>query len=260
MRTPLTHLVLALALTHVLSPALGVACCLAQQAAVEAAAGQTTQGASKSANGELASTQTGLAGGAPGPALAGERHSLYRLRKSDIVELDFTFSPEFNQTVSVQPDGYITLRGVPQIFAERLTVPELVEQVRAAYMNMLNDPEVAAVLKDFDKPYFTAGGEVGHPGKYELRDDITLTEAVTIAGGFTSAAKHSQVVLFRKVNDDLVESHVVNVKDMLKARKLSEDIHLRAGDFVYVPKNSISKIRQYMPVSNLSLYANPQAF
>ncbi len=250
------HFVLALALTLVL----GVLCCTAQQEAVEAAAGQTTPMMPKSANGEVASTQTGLAGGAPGPALAGERHPLYRLRKSDVVELDFTFSPEFNQTVSVQPDGYITLRGVAQIFAERLTIPELVEQVRLAYANMLNDPEVAAVLKDFDKPYFTAGGEVGHPGKYELRDDITLTEAVTIAGGFTSAAKHSQVVLFRKVDGDMVESHVINVKDMLKARKLNEDIHLRAGDFVYVPKNAISKIRQYMPVSSLSLYANPQAF
>src|SRR5579872_481567 len=256
MRRLLTHLGFGLVLTFF--P--GLACCLGQQAAVEAAAGQMTRGVSQSANGELASTQTGLAGGAPGPALAGERHPLYRLRKSDIVELDFTFSPEFNQTVSVQPDGYITLRGIAQIFAERLTIPELVEQVRMAYANMLNDPEVAVVLKDFDKPYFTAGGEVGHPGKYELRDDITLTEAVTIAGGFTTAAKHSQVVLFRKVSDDLVESHVVNVKDMLHARKLSEDIHLRAGDFVYVPKNAISKIRQYMPVSNLSLYANPQAF
>ena len=241
--------------------ALALVCCLGQQAAVWIAAGQKeTPSANRSANGELPSAQTGMAGGVPSPALTGERRPLYRLHRSDVVELDFTFSPEFNQTVSVQPDGYITLRGIPQILAAGLTIPELIEQVRSAYASMLNDPEVAAVLKEFDKPYFTAGGEVGHPGKYDLRDDTTLTEAIMIAGGFTTTSKHSQVVLFRKVNDDLLESHVVNVKEMLKGRKLSEDFHLRAGDFVYVPKNTISKIKQYMPVSNLSLYANPQAF
>jgi polysaccharide export outer membrane protein len=237
-----------------------LACCLSQRMVVEVAAGQSEPlAATQSVNGEHPSPQIG-ASGTPVPALTGERRPLYRLRKSDVIELDFTFSPEFNQTVSVQPDGCITLRGIPQIYAEGLTIPALAGQVREAYASTLNDPEVTAVLKDFDKPYFTAGGEVGHPGKYELRDDTTLTEAITIAGGFTSASKHSQVVLFRKVNDDFLESHLVNVKDMLRARKLGEDTHLRAGDFVYVPKNAISKIRQYMPVSNLSLYANPQAF
>ena len=35
------------------------------------------------------------------------------------------------------------------------------------------------------------------PGKYDLRSDLTVTEAVAIAGGFTDKSKHSQVVLFR---------------------------------------------------------------
>src|SRR5579871_106847 len=239
---------------------LALACCYPQQAVGAAAGQKETPSAAQSANGELTSTQTGVADGAQSPALTGERRPLYRLRKSDVVEIDFTFSPEFNQNVSVQPDGYINLRGVPQIYAAGLTIPALVEAVRGQYAAMLNDPEVAIVLKDFDKPFFTAGGELAHPGKYELRTDTTLTEAVMMAGGFTSQSKHSQVVLFRKVNDRSEESHLINVKEMLKARKLGKDIHLRAGDLVYVPKNAISKIRQYMPTSNLSLYANPQAF
>src|SRR5258708_23626990 len=39
------------------------------------------------------------------PAFGGERHPLYRLSKLDTVDLNFTFSPEFNQSLTVQPDG-----------------------------------------------------------------------------------------------------------------------------------------------------------
>ncbi len=210
--------------------------------------------------GQAVTTKSGVADGVMSPALTGERRPLYRLRKSDVVEIDFTFSPEFNQTSTVQPDGFIALKGVPQLYAEGITAPELEEAIRRAYATILHDPEVTIVLKDFDKPYFIATGEVGRPGKYELRSDTTVTEAVAIAGGVTGRAKHSQVVLFRRVSNDLVESRILNLKAMLNSRTLGEDIHLRPGDLLFVPQNLISKIRQYMPASSLSLYGNPTQF
>ena len=141
-----------------------------------------------------------------------------------------------------------------------MTVPELQEAIRKAYAATMHDPEVTLVLKDFDPPFFLAGGQVNHPGKYELRADLTVTEGVAIAGGFNDQARHSQVVLFRQVSDDLVESRVLNVKQMLKSRNLEEDIHLKPGDLIYVPQNTISKIRRYLPTSNLSLYSSPTQF
>jgi polysaccharide export outer membrane protein len=129
-----------------------------------------------------------------------------------------------------------------------------------AYTGMLHDPEVTAVLKDFDKPYFIASGEVGHPGKYELRGETTVGEAVAIAGGFTSRAKHSQVVLFRRISEGRFEAHLLNVKEILKSKNLEEDAQLQPGDFLFVPQNFISKVRQYLPASSLSLYANPTGF
>jgi polysaccharide biosynthesis/export protein len=207
-----------------------------------------------------ATTKPGAADGSLGPALTGVRRPLYRLRCSDVVEIDFTFSPDFNQVLVVQPDGYLPLKGVEQLYAEGLTVPELQAAVRRAYRGVLHDPEVTVVLKDFDKPYFIAAGEVGHPGKYELRADTTVTEAVAIAGGFTPRAKHSQLVLFRRISEETVESHLLNLKAILRSRELGEDVHLRPGDVVFVPQNLISKIRQFLPASSLSLYANPAGF
>ena len=84
-------------------------------------------------------------------------------------------------------------------------------------------------LKEFERPYFIVGGEVGKPGKYELRSDTTVAEAVQIAGGLTQQAKHSQVVLFRRVNDDLVETRLLNLKKMLKESSLQGGCASSAG-------------------------------
>ena len=208
----------------------------------------------------VAAAKSGRADSQQSPALTEARRPLYRLRKSDVLEVTFAFSPEFNQIITVQPDGYITLKSTRQVYLEGLTIPDAEVQIREAYAGMLNDPEVSITLKDFDKPFFIAGGEVGRPGKYELRSDTTVAEAVAMAGGFTPRAKHSQVVLFRRLSDEVYESHLLNIKSMLKSRQVQEDMHLRSGDLIFVPQNLISKIRQYVPASNLSLYWSPTQF
>ena len=204
--------------------------------------------------------QPGGADGAENLQLGGQRHPLYRLRPSDIVDISFTVAPEFNQTLTVQPDGYVMLKDAGMVEVQGLNLEQLSAAVQKAYLGYLHDPQVAVALKDFEHPYFVVGGEVGKPGKYELRSDTTVAEAVEMAGGFTQQAKHSQVVLFRRVNDDLVETRLLNLKKMLKESKLKEDAHLRPGDMVFVPQNVISKIARYLNKPSLSAYVSPTQF
>jgi polysaccharide export outer membrane protein len=205
-------------------------------------------------------TSPGQADGKGDPALGGERHPLYRLTKSDILEVNFTFSPELNQTLTVQPDGFVVLRGVGLVLAEGLTVAELQQAIVKTYIGLLHDPEITVTLKDFEKPYFLASGEVSHPGKYELRGDLTVNEALAIAGGFTQQARHSQVILFRRVSLDVAEAHLIDAKKMLNSYTLREDWHLQPGDFIYVPQSRISKIRKFVPSSSMNWYLNPLQF
>jgi len=192
--------------------------------------------------------------------LGGERRPLYRLRPSDVVELTFTVTPEFNQTLTVQPDGYVTPKDAAMVDAQGLTLAEFRAAVQKSYNGYLHDPQVAVSLKEFEHPYFIVGGEVGRPGKYELRSDTTVAEAVQIAGGLNSQSKHSQVILFRRVNDDLVETQMINLKKMMKGNGMKEDAHLRAGDLVFVPQNEISKIARYLTKPALSMYVSPTQF
>lgn len=187
------------------------------------------------------------------PALQ-RRNPRYQLCKSDVLELSFPVTPEFNQTVTVQPDGYVTLLAAGDIHVEGRTVPEVTEAIRSAYAKILREPIITVRLKDFDKPYFVVGGEVGHPGKYDLRGDTTVLQAIAIGGGFTDAAKHSQVWLFRRISNEWVETRKLDLKKMLSAGNLSEDPHLRPGDMLYVPKSALAKVKPFIPVATVGTY------
>jgi polysaccharide export outer membrane protein len=183
-----------------------------------------------------------------------DRYPRYKIGSGDSFDVSFELSPEFNQTVTVQPDGFITLRGVGDVNVAGQNVPELTQTLKTAYGKILNDPQIVIMLKDFEKPYFIADGQVGRPGKYDLRGDVTVTAAVAMAGGFTEAAKHSQVLLFRRVSDEWMEAKIINVKKMLKDGNLHEDMHLHPGDMIVVPKNTYSKIQRYIPSASMGAF------
>jgi polysaccharide export outer membrane protein len=183
------------------------------------------------------------------------RDSRYKIQPGDSFDITFDLSPEFNQTgVSVQPDGFVTLHGVGDIKVQGQSVPQLTETLRKAYGKILNDPIISVVLKDFQRPYFVADGQVSRPGKYELRGDTTLTEAIAMAGGFLESAKHSQVVLYRRVDDNWTSAQIIDVKKMEANHNLREDPFLHPGDMLFVPKNSLSKIKPFIPNSGVGAY------
>lgn len=183
------------------------------------------------------------------------RNPRYRIEAGDTFDLLFDLSPEFNQlAVAVQPDGYVTLKAVGELKVAGQTVPELNATLREAYGKILNNPMISVVLKEFEKPYFIADGQVAKPGKYEMHGNMTLTQAIAVAGGFQSSAKHSQVVLFRRLDDQWTEAKLINVKKMEKDRDLREDPFLHSGDMLFVPKNVLSKIDRIIPNPSVGSY------
>lgn len=186
------------------------------------------------------------------------RGAQYRLRQGDVIELTFQLCPEFNQDLTVQPDGQISLRGVPAINVEGQSLSEVTASVTTAYSSIMREPVVAVALKDFEKPYFIAAGEVNKPGKYDLRSSLTVTEALAIAGGFDQNAKHSQVVLFRPVGEERFAARIVDIKRIAADRDLNQDLRMLPGDVLYVPKSKLSSIRPFLPGTNVFL--NPLAF
>ena len=193
-----------------------------------------------------------------GPALQ-HRNPRYQVTRSDVLTLTFPLSPEFNQTVTIEPDGYVTLLGAGSAYIQGMTVPEVIEGLKKAYSKILRDPIIDVDLKDFQKPFFVASGQVGKPGQYDLRRDTTVSEAIGIAGGFTSAAK-TQVFLFHRVSSDWAEVKKLNLKDILNGKNINEDVQLHPGDMIFVPEKFISNFRKYVPYTvGTGIYLNPSS-
>lgn len=187
------------------------------------------------------------------PALQ-HRDSRYRICASDILALNFPLTPEFDQTVNVQPDGFVSLAGVGDLHLQGLTTQESITAIQEAYGKILHEPIVTLELKDFNKPYFTVAGQVHKPGKFDLRGYTTATEAVAMAGGLTEAAKHSQVLVFRRVNNNWYQVRQLNMKRILQGRDVDEDMEIRPGDMVFVPQNLISKVKKFIPNEGVGAY------
>jgi polysaccharide export outer membrane protein len=185
-----------------------------------------------------------------------ERDPRYRLQPSDVIEVHYRYSPEFDQTATIQPDGFLALVLIGDIKVQGMTVAQAKDVILAKSVQRLKDPEITLVLKEFEKPYFVVGGEVNTPGKFEMRGPVNPLQAIAMAGGFKALdAKHSQVILLRRVGPDLAKTEILNLKDMMTPNKKSEPLaDLHSGDMLLVPQNQISKIERIVKLSNLGAY------
>ncbi|MGA7524241.1 MAG: polysaccharide biosynthesis/export family protein [Acidobacteriaceae bacterium] len=195
------------------------------------------------------SVQTPDASQAPEVALQlAQRYPRYVIQRQDVLRISFPLSPELNQTVTVQPDGFIDLQSAKSIHIQGLTVPQTIVAIKHAYTGVLRDPIVDVDLTNFQKPFFTVTGQVGKPGQYDLRSNLTVTEAIAVAGGLAPTAK-TQVFLFHRANLQWFQVEKLNLKDVFNGKKANEDAILRPGDMIYVPESKISKFRKYVPYS-----------
>lgn len=192
------------------------------------------------------------------PRLSTVIEERYRLQPGDVLEIQFRYSPEFNQTVTVQPDGYISLEISGDIKVAGMTV----EQTRLAILKRagarLQDPIATVILKEFQRPYFVVAGEVTQPGRIEMRERVTAIQAIMLAGGMKETARSSQVVVFRKLNSDVAEVKLLNLKSIRRTSDLENDLTLQPGDMVYVPRDKISKIERFMKLASVMAIFGPR--
>jgi polysaccharide biosynthesis/export protein len=181
----------------------------------------------------------------------------YKLRPGDTLDLQYRLTPDLNQTVVIQPDDYVSIKIAGEVKVGGLTLQEAHDRILQAEEKHLNQPELNLVLKDFTHPSVVVAGEVFRPGQIELKENTTTLGAVLLAGGFTESAQTGQVLVFRKVDDDMAEVKKVNLTGIKTTADLERDLKLRPGDMIFVPRDKIAKIERYIRIVNTGVYFNP---
>lgn len=183
----------------------------------------------------------------------------YILHAGDVLTLSYRYTPEYDQTVTIEPDGFVTLDIVGDVKLAGLTMDEAHDAIVKRASVRLNKPELDLGLKDFQKPYFVVAGEVEKPGKFEMREDTTALQAVLMAGGFKDSARDTRVILFRKINSDTAEVHQLDLHNIHKTSELEHDMELEPGDMILVTRNKLEHFSRFMKATNIGLYFDPLA-
>lgn len=184
-----------------------------------------------------------------------QRNPRYHVQRDDVLNVSFPLSPELNQTVTIQPDGYVVLLNIGSLYVQGMTVPEVTDALTKAYSKTLNNPIINVDLKDFQKPFFVVTGQVAKPGQYDLRYDTTVSEAIAIGGGLLPTAK-TQLLIYHRVSPGWMQVSKYNLKDFLNGKNISEDAVVKPGDMIFIPEKAITNFRKYVPYT-VGLYATP---
>lgn len=183
-----------------------------------------------------------------------DRDARYRLQPQDSIDVQYRYTPEYNASVTVQPDGFISLPVVGDVKVGDLSLDEASAAIAKKAGERLRDPEVNVLLRDYQKPYFVVAGEVSHPGRFDMRGSMTVVEAIAISGGFKDSAKHTQVILLRKADAQHAEVKVLDLRKLMSEKGIREDIEVKSGDMLVVPKNALSRVAPYMTMASTGLY------
>jgi polysaccharide export outer membrane protein len=183
----------------------------------------------------------------------------YRLQPGDTVTISFRFTPEFNDEVVIGPDGRVALKSTGDVRLAGLSLADAQREIiRGAEAKLVN-PEVIVSLKDFERPHVIVAGEVQTPGKFELRKAPTVLQAILMAGGPKDDGAMGRVLLFRKLNSEMAEVHVLQLGQFKNKDRAKYDMILQPDDMILVRHDNVSKIERYVKLANVGVYFNPFA-
>ncbi|WP_395647870.1 polysaccharide biosynthesis/export family protein [Terricaulis sp.] len=169
----------------------------------------------------------------------------YRFFPGDEIEIIVFSAPELNRTVTVAPDGRISLPLLQPIRAADLTTDELHDTLVAAYSSQLRTPELSVSAKSYASRQVFVGGEVARPGIYEMPANIDAFQAVMLAGGFLPTARRNDVLVMSRATGATTVSEL-DLSPRAMRRGFPDAQPLSRYDVVYVPRSGISQVNLFM--------------
>jgi polysaccharide biosynthesis/export protein len=154
----------------------------------------------------------------------------YVIGPEDVLYVNVWREKDFTSAYAVRPDGKITIPLIGDMQAAGLTPERLGAQLTQALSDYINRPQVNVIVAQVNSKKYYITGEVNRPGQYPLIVPIRVFDALNNAGGFQEFANEKNIVIIRGS-----QRLKFNYKDVLKGKKLEQNIFLENGDTIYVP-------------------------
>jgi polysaccharide export outer membrane protein len=184
----------------------------------------------------------------------------YRVGIGDTLEIQVIEADTLNQMLRVSSAGDINFLPVGPIHVLDLSAAELEAKIASVLQEakLIQKPEVLVFVQDYQAKRIYASGELARPGEFVMSQNMTVLDAILLAGGVTSiAAPHAY--LHRRTSDagasgppppnalqqpdtprEGTEIVKVDLQPMLDGGIPEPDLTLRHGDALIVPRRHVN--------------------
>jgi polysaccharide export outer membrane protein len=122
----------------------------------------------------------------------------YTLDSGDRLRIVVFGQDAISNNYTVDAQGQVSLPLVGAVEARGLTTAQLSSAIAGRLKSgFVRDPSVAVEIETY-RPFFVLG-EVTFPGQYPYVPNMTVENAIAIAGGFTPRASKDKVTITRKI-------------------------------------------------------------
>jgi polysaccharide biosynthesis/export protein len=192
---------------------------------------QTAAGSEVTAVRLANSGHTSTASSADSPTTTGV--SQYVLGAADVVRVNVWKNADLSQTVTVGPDGFVSLPLLGDVHAAGLTANQLGQDLSARLSSYVVSAQVTVSVVDIRSRQVFVTGQVGKPGAYPLITPLTVLQLIAQAGGLNTFANRKGIFVLRGTKGD-VQRLRFNYTSAIHG-DVKQNIILQPGDTVIIP-------------------------
>lgn len=158
----------------------------------------------------------------------------YVIGPEDVLDINVWKEPDVSRLVPVRPDGRISLPLINDVQAGGLSPQQLAALVTEKLRKYFNEPQVTVIVTAINSQRVFVVGEVIRAGAFPLIPGMTVLQALSSAGGFTTFADVKKIHVMRLQDGKHIELPF-NYRDVLRGDNPEQNIKLEPGDTVVVP-------------------------
>jgi polysaccharide export outer membrane protein len=158
----------------------------------------------------------------------------YIIGPMDVLEIQVWKEPDFSRKVLVRPDGKITYPLIGDIHASGMNTMGLKALLTEKLENFLSKPEVTVIVLQSSSKNFYIVGKINRPGNYPLNPDMTVLQAISVAGGLNEWADRDSIRIIRRSGGKEEILHF-DYDEVISGKNLERNILLKPNDTIMVP-------------------------
>jgi polysaccharide export outer membrane protein len=180
----------------------------------------------------------------------------YRLGPEDVISVTVFGQDRYSKgNIKIPPSGRISLALIPDgIFVNGKTVDQVAELVKKRYDEFIIDPQVSVSLDQAGSYRYSVIGDVAQPGIKLMSRRLSVTEALSEAGGVLQTGNRSKVFVLRRQANGVLTPIPVNVSAIYRGQA-PDSVYLVPGDQVVVPGNTLKKLQTIMGFTQVLSFA-----